>query len=255
MRSFMCPWSCCSPSARPATMPAGTTALDLVQGITEYSSRIALKMLFQQFGEVTACWIPPLEHRSNERAYVKFGTTKAAQAAFEASQAGQLFLDGVSLKAEWRMAPARTQDARDFEARGSNLMTSRDLMRAQMRGGGKGGSGRDDRAGGGKGGRRDLDGGGSRALIMDRVSGGGSRRNDDRERDREKDRKGRERSRERDRKRKSRSRSRDRKRRERSRSRRSRSASRRPKRSEEPPALKDGAVAVDDDDEGTTAVI
>eukprot|EP00434_Breviolum_minutum_P028047 symbB.v1.2.024812.t1/scaffold2358.1/size81431/3 len=212
----------------------GTTALDLVQGITEYSSRIALKMLFTQFGEVTACWIPPLEHRSNERAYVKFGTTKAAQAAFEASQAGQLFLDGVALKAEWRMAPARTQDSRDFEARGSNLMTSRDLMRAQIRGGGKGG----------KGGRRDLDSGGSRALMMDRV--GGSRRNDDRERDREKDKKAkdRERSRDRDRKRKSRSRSRDRKRRERSRSR---------KRSEERPALQDGAVAIDD--ETTTAVI
>ena len=44
-------------------MPAGTTALDLVEGITEwafirferrcvrYSSRIALKMLFTQFGE------------------------------------------------------------------------------------------------------------------------------------------------------------------------------------------------------------
>ena len=218
----------------------GTTALDLVQGITEYSSRIALKMLFTQFGEVTACWIPPLEHRSNERAYVKFGTTKAAQAAFEASQAGQLFLDGVALKAEWRMAPARTQDSRDFEARGSNLMTSRDLMRAQIRGGGKGGGG----GGGGKGGRRDLDSGGSRALMMDRV--GGSRRNDDRERDREKDKKAkdRERSRDRDRKRKSRSRSRDRKRRERSRSR---------KRSEERPALQDGAVAIDD--ETTTAVI
>eukprot|EP00913_Durusdinium_trenchii_P033962 g31790.t1 len=106
-----------------SSMPGGTTALDLVQGITEYSSRIALKMLFTQFEQVTACWIPPLEHRSNERAYVKFGTTKAAQAAYEASQAGQLFLDGVALKAEWRMAPARTQDSRDFEARGSNLMT------------------------------------------------------------------------------------------------------------------------------------
>eukprot|EP00435_Cladocopium_sp_Y103_P067548 s880_g30.t1 len=221
-------------------MPLGTTALDLVQGITEYSSRIALKMLFTQFGEVTACWIPPLEHRSNERAYVKFGTTKAAQAAFEASQAGQLFLDGVALRAEWRMAPARTQDSRDFEARGSNLMTSRDLMRAQMRGGGG-----DDRKGAGKG-RRDLDGGGSRALMMDRV--GGSRRNDDRERDREKDKKAkeRERSRDRDRKRKSRSRSRDKKkRRERSRSK---------KRSEERPALQDGAVAIEDD-ETTTAVI
>ncbi|CAJ1349683.1 unnamed protein product [Effrenium voratum] len=242
-------------------MPAGTTALDLVQGITEYSSRIALKMLFTQFGEVTACWIPPLEHRTNERAYVKFGTTKAAQAAWEASQAGQLFLDGVALRAEWRMAPARTQDSRDFEARGSNLMTSRDLMRAQMRGGGGGGGGgRDERGGKGKGGRRDLDGGGSRALMMDRVP----RRNDDRsERDRDK-KKERERSREKDRhglgfdlfkkqvyaficfrrqnwKRKSRSRSRKR---------RDRSASKR----EEPKALQDAPVAVDEE-EVTTAII
>uniref|UniRef100_A0A7S1RR79 RRM domain-containing protein n=1 Tax=Alexandrium catenella TaxID=2925 RepID=A0A7S1RR79_ALECA len=110
-----------------------TTALDLTQGITEYSSRIALKMLFGQFGEVTACWIPPLEHRGSERAYVKFNTAKAAQAALDASNAGQLYLDGVNLKAEWRLAAARTQDSRDFEARGSNLMTSRDLMRAEAK--------------------------------------------------------------------------------------------------------------------------
>lgn len=97
---------------------------------------------------------------------------------------------------------------------------SRDLMRAQIRGGGKGGGGgvgvsvcwydfESQRIlrrsqGGGKGGRRDLDSGGSRALMMDRVGKpwrkwrpqmtqrscwnwpqvGGSRRNDDRERDR-----------------------------------------------------------------------
>jgi len=129
------------PSLGPPRLPLGsgsyvampTTALDLVSGITEYSSRIALKMLFGQFGEVTACWIPPLDSRRNERAYVKFGTTKAAQAAMDAASAGQLFLDGVPLRAEWRLTPARTQDTRDFEARGSNLMTSRDLMRAAMK--------------------------------------------------------------------------------------------------------------------------
>lgn len=110
-----------------------TTALDFTGGITEYSSRIALKMLLSQFGEVTACWIPPLDARKQERAYVKFGTTAAAKAALDAAHAGQLFLDGVPLKAEWRMAPSRTQDSRDFEARGSNLMTSRDLMRAERK--------------------------------------------------------------------------------------------------------------------------
>eukprot|EP00931_Biecheleriopsis_adriatica_P052272 TRINITY_DN30391_c0_g1_i2.p1 TRINITY_DN30391_c0_g1~~TRINITY_DN30391_c0_g1_i2.p1 ORF type:complete len:286 (+),score=50.33 TRINITY_DN30391_c0_g1_i2:119-859(+) len=244
--------------------PSGTTALDLTSGITAYSSRIALKMMFSQFGEVTACWIPPLEHRSNERAYVKFGTTKAAQAAFNASEAGQLFLDGVSLKAEWRMAPARTQDARDFEAKGSNLMTSRDLMRAQVRGGG---------------GRRDFDGGGSRALMMDRVGGGNDRRrNDDRrhddrgrdrdrERERDKDRKVKDRERSRDRERKK-SRSREKKRsrsreKKRKKSSSSSSSSDDAEESEEkgkekrPAALENGPVTVDEDDEeeGTTAVI
>lgn len=110
-----------------------TTALDLTGGITEYSSRIALKALFGQFGAVTACWIPPLETRGQERAYVKFGTTAAAKAAYDAATAGALYLDGVPLKAEWRMSASRTQDSRDFEARGSNLMTSRDLMRAQRK--------------------------------------------------------------------------------------------------------------------------
>eukprot|EP00930_Biecheleria_cincta_P024656 TRINITY_DN17632_c1_g1_i1.p1 TRINITY_DN17632_c1_g1~~TRINITY_DN17632_c1_g1_i1.p1 ORF type:complete len:236 (+),score=50.13 TRINITY_DN17632_c1_g1_i1:22-708(+) len=217
----------------------GTTALDLVQGITEHSSRIALKMMFSQFGEVTACWIPPLEHRGNERSYVKFGTTKAAQAAFEASQAGQLLLDGVKLTAEWRMAPARTQDSRDFEARGSNLMTSRDLMRAQFK----------------KGGRDDA--GGSRALMQ--ASGGSSRRHDDRDRDRDRDKKKKSRSRSRDRdrdrkkKKKSRSRSRDKS--------KSRSKSRKRSKEKSKPALEDVKEVVssddddDDDDEGTTAVI
>jgi len=123
---------------------APQNALDLVGGITEYSSRIALKNLFAQFGEVTACWIPPLEARRNERAYVKFGTTKAAQSAMDASVAGQLYLDGVAICAQWRLAPSRTQDSRDFEARGSNLMTSRDLFRAEAR------KARDEGGGGGK---------------------------------------------------------------------------------------------------------
>ena len=229
-----------------------------------YSSRIALKMLFQQFGEagpsqrmdsvrlpksgaceVTACWIPPLEHRSNERACPVMepclshvnteisavnqlkgtsslvppkqrrcgslsllksdslseadpvarplsrllkqancflcgaqnraeATSQAAEATAEAqgrrepkgrvaNGAGKDEMSpSVAVTWSLHLACSRTQDARDFEARGSNLMTllafmahaamphpvaevkrlsrSRDLMRAQMRGGGKGGS-------------------------------------------------------------------------------------------------------------------
>eukprot|EP00933_Yihiella_yeosuensis_P045714 TRINITY_DN41121_c0_g1_i1.p1 TRINITY_DN41121_c0_g1~~TRINITY_DN41121_c0_g1_i1.p1 ORF type:complete len:241 (-),score=43.91 TRINITY_DN41121_c0_g1_i1:188-910(-) len=240
-------------------MGTKTTAIDLTEGITEYSSRIALKMLFGQFGEVTACWIPPLEHRGSERSYVKFGTTKAAQAAIDAAASGNLFLDGVKLGAEWRLAPARTQDTRDFEARGSNLHTSRDLMRAQVRGKGGGRDNRDARAGGG--GRRDMDGG-SRSLFVrereqerDRGSGrdnGRDKKAKDRDRSRE---------RERDRKRnKSRSRSRERKKKSKSRGRKSRSKSRRKRSAERPKALQDAEKVeessdADSDDDNTTAVI
>jgi len=216
-------------AASPVAMPPNT-ALDLVGGITEYSSRIALKMLFSQFGEVTACWIPPLESRRNERAYVKFGTTKAAQAALDAAMGGQLYLDGVCLRAEWRLAPARTQDTRDFEARGSNLMTSRDLMRAAMKD--KGGKEKDRE-------RRDSD----------------------------RDRKAKDRDRSRDRRRRSRSKSRRRSRsRKRSKSRK-RSRSKQPaaledvRRSEERPAkgAETGGAAeppgADGDEEETSCVI
>merc|ERR1719253_2145577 len=125
-----------------------------------------MKQLFSQFGEVTACWIPPMDTRSRERPYVKFNTSKAAQSALDAAMAGQLYLDGVCLRAEWRLAPAKTQDTRDFEARGSNLMTSRDLMRAAMK----------------------AKGGGSRALMADDRDRRKSGKDDkDRDRDRKKD--------------------------------------------------------------------
>mmetsp|Transcript_21158 Transcript_21158/g.46654 ORF Transcript_21158/g.46654 Transcript_21158/m.46654 type:complete len:205 (+) Transcript_21158:78-692(+) len=202
-----------------------TTALNLTSGITEYSSRIALKMLFGQFGEVTACWIPPLEARRNELAYVKFNTAAAAQAALDAASAGQLYLDGVCLKAEWRMAPARTQDSRDFEARGSNLMTSRDLMRQEAK---------------------------ERLKARDR-----GRKDEDKEKDRKA--KDRDRSRERDRKRRSRSRERRPREKERSRDRRDRGRSKSRQRSKDTPAALEDAPVEEVDPEpepsATSAVI
>mmetsp|Transcript_84649 Transcript_84649/g.140109 ORF Transcript_84649/g.140109 Transcript_84649/m.140109 type:complete len:177 (-) Transcript_84649:8-538(-) len=106
------------------------TSLDLTQGITPYSSRLSLKMLFAQFGEVASCWIPHVDHRGKDNAYVRFETTAAAQRALDAAGTGQLFLDGVAVKAEWREASARMHDSRDFDAKGSNLQTSRDLFQA-----------------------------------------------------------------------------------------------------------------------------
>eukprot|EP00913_Durusdinium_trenchii_P035517 g33237.t1 len=82
-------------------------ALNLTAGITEFSSRMSLKSMFSQFGEVTS--------------------------SLNAVSAGQIYLDGVKVEAEWRSAPAKTQDSRDFDAKGSNLFSSRDLMMGRVR--------------------------------------------------------------------------------------------------------------------------
>jgi len=55
-------------------------ALNLTAGITEFSSRMSLKAMFSQFGEVTSCWVPPVESRRNETAWVKFDKTIQAEA-------------------------------------------------------------------------------------------------------------------------------------------------------------------------------
>eukprot|EP00403_Amphidinium_massartii_P040981 CAMPEP_0178443272 /NCGR_PEP_ID=MMETSP0689_2-20121128/38775_1 /TAXON_ID=160604 /ORGANISM="Amphidinium massartii, Strain CS-259" /LENGTH=183 /DNA_ID=CAMNT_0020067205 /DNA_START=60 /DNA_END=608 /DNA_ORIENTATION=+ len=122
--------------------------LSLTDGVSELSSRLAVKMLFTQFGEVAACWLPPIDARGKEFAYVRFNTETAAEAAMEAAQSGQLYLDGVRLKAEWRAQEGehrssdaqdhdrqpvhssivRSRNNRDFDAKGSNLETSRELM-------------------------------------------------------------------------------------------------------------------------------
>jgi hypothetical protein len=100
---------------------------------------MTLKALFSQFGEVTACWIPPLEDRGKVNAYVKFGSAVAAETAMEAVTSGSFFMDGVAVKANWRHTKAEFKSTyRDFEAKGSNLMTSREMMQqvaAARRGG------------------------------------------------------------------------------------------------------------------------
>mmetsp|Transcript_57324 Transcript_57324/g.185729 ORF Transcript_57324/g.185729 Transcript_57324/m.185729 type:complete len:206 (+) Transcript_57324:187-804(+) len=147
-------------------------SLDLTSGITDLSSRIALKMMFAQFGEVSACWIPPLENRVKERAFVKFNRPEAAQAALDACKGGQIFLDGVQVAAEWRLTPGKTQDSRDFDAKGSNLLSSRDLMRERAVDGQRG---RDrDRRRSQSRGRRKSDR--RRSRSRKRSSGGSSSR-------------------------------------------------------------------------------
>eukprot|EP00929_Paragymnodinium_shiwhaense_P060698 TRINITY_DN3030_c0_g1_i1.p1 TRINITY_DN3030_c0_g1~~TRINITY_DN3030_c0_g1_i1.p1 ORF type:complete len:268 (+),score=68.76 TRINITY_DN3030_c0_g1_i1:210-1013(+) len=126
-------------------MSRDRTTLDLTEGINEFSSRMTLKNFFCTFGEVAACWVPPLEHRGKEPAYVKFHRAEAAQAAYDAITTQQFCMDGSVLKCEWRKAGGKVEDSRDFDAKGSNLVSSRDLFLQKRRGGDN--RGRDSRGG------------------------------------------------------------------------------------------------------------
>ncbi|CAK0789827.1 unnamed protein product [Prorocentrum cordatum] len=125
--------------ARPADLlavpePTGTvegSCLDYLIVAPNLDPRLGLKGLFSQFGEVAACWLPPLDKRGKEPAYVKFSRPDAAQAALqdgggEACNDSLIYLDGVRLNAAFRSMPTRTQDdSREFDAKGSNLAAPR----------------------------------------------------------------------------------------------------------------------------------
>jgi len=81
--------------------------LEVTDGITEHSSRVALKGVFSNFGDVVACWVPPIDRRATDKASVRFGTAASAEAAKTACDSGQVFLQGMQVKCEWRVGGGR----------------------------------------------------------------------------------------------------------------------------------------------------
>jgi len=136
-----------------------------IHGMADTSSRMNLKKLMEQFGEVIGCHIG---NRGVDKPVVRFPNQEAADAALTALKNQQVWLDGVILGGEWQKSgPAPAPE----EA----MITSRDLM-------GAGGGSRELMGGGAR--RRSRSGGrGSRDFMLaDR--GGGDRRRRDRERSR-----------------------------------------------------------------------
>lgn len=81
--------------------------LEVVEGITEHSSRVALKGVFQNFGDVVACWVPPIDRRHCDRASVRFGNAASAEAAKVACDSGQVFLQGLPVRVDYRTGGGR----------------------------------------------------------------------------------------------------------------------------------------------------
>lgn len=141
--------------------PTDGKTVHFTEGVTPATSRISLKTLFGGFGTLDFCWVPPPGDRADgaELAYVKFAAQSSAEAAMAAVNSGQIFLDGVALKAEYRATSQQYNSTyRIFEAKGSNLMNSREMMQQEIAnrrraagGGGGGGRNRSRSRGGNRG--------------------------------------------------------------------------------------------------------
>eukprot|EP00929_Paragymnodinium_shiwhaense_P060494 TRINITY_DN30205_c0_g1_i1.p1 TRINITY_DN30205_c0_g1~~TRINITY_DN30205_c0_g1_i1.p1 ORF type:complete len:443 (-),score=82.07 TRINITY_DN30205_c0_g1_i1:176-1504(-) len=112
------------------------STLDLVKGITELSNRAQVKALFEQFGEVSACWLPPRGRRegpNKEYGYVKFRRPCDAEKALQACKDDKVVLWDLCVRALWREGTTEGGDSRDFNAKGSNLMTAREMYLESLR--------------------------------------------------------------------------------------------------------------------------
>jgi len=117
--------------------------INLTHGVNDFTKRVHVKDLFEQFGEISACWLPPVGHRHQEYGYIKFKREASAQAAVDACNRGQVDLWGRLIGAEIRLGATTNHDDRDFDARGSNLISSRELFKQNMMKRAAGGGGRD----------------------------------------------------------------------------------------------------------------
>lgn len=80
----------------------GGDTLEITEGITENANRVALKGVFSNFGDVLACWVPPVDRRGVDAASVRFSNPAAAEAALQACEAGHVFFQGLQLKCRYR---------------------------------------------------------------------------------------------------------------------------------------------------------
>jgi len=97
-------------------MPLKGVEIEVCEGITEHSSRVALKGVFSNFGDVVACWVPPIDRRGMDNASVRFAEAASAEAAKIACDAGQVFLQGMQVKVLWRTGGGRRVGNSDLGA-------------------------------------------------------------------------------------------------------------------------------------------
>lgn len=82
-----------------------STTIEIIEGCTERTSRLGLKKAMQIYGEIDACHMGDravMGDAFTEYPLVRFKSQTAAENALTALKAGQVYLDGIPLKGEWR---------------------------------------------------------------------------------------------------------------------------------------------------------
>mmetsp|Transcript_1813 Transcript_1813/g.3256 ORF Transcript_1813/g.3256 Transcript_1813/m.3256 type:complete len:141 (+) Transcript_1813:117-539(+) len=108
-----------------------SAAIEII-GISEQSSRLSLKKAMEQFGEVVGCHMGA---RGVDNPIVRYKSQELAQTALDALKAGQVWLDGMILKGEWkgsgRGAPPPPMAAAGGRSEAALDLTSRDIFSAR----------------------------------------------------------------------------------------------------------------------------
>jgi len=136
-----------------ATGYAMSTTITIVNGISQRTSRVALKRCMSAFGEVDACHMGDrgfMGESFKELPIVRFKLQSSAEAALQALKGGQIYLDGMLLEGEVRSGTGNTNRQRPkpppkpaIAPQTEQEMSSRSLMDA----GDASFSGRDGRRG------------------------------------------------------------------------------------------------------------
>ena len=116
-----------------------STAIEITAGINEWTSRLSLKKIMENFGEVVGCHIG---NRGVDKPVVRFQTPASAEAALESLRSGRVLLDGLVLRGDWKGATAAREGTSDSRRAGPRLEeiaepTSRDFLSRDFRNGGR----------------------------------------------------------------------------------------------------------------------
>eukprot|EP00927_Polykrikos_kofoidii_P080560 TRINITY_DN77453_c0_g1_i1.p1 TRINITY_DN77453_c0_g1~~TRINITY_DN77453_c0_g1_i1.p1 ORF type:complete len:172 (-),score=27.37 TRINITY_DN77453_c0_g1_i1:75-590(-) len=125
--------------------------VEIIGGVGETTSRMWLKKEMERFGSVDVCHMGNRSNPGDEPPWVRFVKPTEAEEALNAINAGQVFLDGLKLQAQWksgrrvstsgggigggsmRDAPAQR---RDLEVSSRDLFMEQERQRIRGRGGG-----------------------------------------------------------------------------------------------------------------------